>query len=147
LFFWAAIATALAASTIRELGQVRQGEPALAAHAVARPRLPEPAAPPPPQTSEASLAAFRNFAYFETAALLQLTLIRREREQLAAEIENFQKLQAAASGGPPALTREEDRQWIGLPPSPGVLHLEPIPGTEAEMNFFIEGFDPEAPAE
>jgi hypothetical protein len=146
LFFWAAIATALAASTIRELGQVRQGESA----PVARPRLPEPA-PAPQQASEASaLAAFRNFAYFETAALLQLTLIRREQEQLAADIENFQKLQAAVSGGapaPPALTREEDRQWIGLPPSPGVLRLEPRPGTEAETDFFIEGFDPEAPAE
>ena len=151
LILGAALATALAASARLEPARARRTEPAPAAEAAARPRLPD-LGPAVRAAEPRDFAAFRNFAYFETTALLQLILVRRERERLAAEVENFRRLQAAGPGcAPPAgPEKEEDRQWVGLPPAPGVLYLDPIPEIEDEPEEFFEPgevFDPDAPAE
>ena len=135
LVLWASLATALAVAALGEPGPIRRPGPA--PDAGARPRLPEPG--PPARAAEAPWTmTFRNFAYFETVALLQWTLLRQERERLAAEAENFRRQEAAGSPPPPgpapaAPEKEEDPQWVGLPPAPGVLHLAPPPETEAEF--------------
>jgi len=140
LVLWAALATA-AAVTDWNPAPESGSAPGPAAEAPIRPRLPESS----PAAMEAPVfEAFRNFAYFETAALLQLVLIQRERERLAAEAENLRRLQAAGAspaGPPPAVPAAplsgsalgEDPQWVGLPPAPGVLLLDPIPETEEDL--------------
>ncbi|GHV57544.1 hypothetical protein FACS189460_4290 [Deltaproteobacteria bacterium] len=58
---------------------------------------------------------------------------------------------AAALWGAPALAGEEPTPgpvenplWVGLPPAPGVLYLDPLPG--AEDGADEDGFNPNAPA-
>jgi hypothetical protein len=164
LVFWAVLATAIAIAALGEPGPARRAglEPPDAP--VARPSLPDSAAPS--QAAEVPwTVTFRNFAYFETATLLQLALILQERERLAAEVENFRRL--AAGCPPPAAPEDDDPQWVGLPPAPGMLHLDdphldpdlffqpPSPPAgprsagprSAYPDFLEDFFDPDSPAE
>jgi len=132
LVLWAVLATAIAVAALGEPGPARRAglEPAgvPAGAPAARPSLPDSPvqAAEPPWT-----VTFRNFAYFETAALLQLALIHQERERLAA-----------TGCPPPAGPAEEDKrvdpQWVGLPPAPEILLLDPLPETEAEFAAELE---------
>jgi len=122
LALWAFLATAVATLALRELDLGRRPGPA--------PVVAEPAPVPPP---EASASTLRQQAEFEAAALAQLALIQRERELLAAEVESFRRLQAEEPS-PAVLAEapEENPEWVGLPPAPGVLYLDARPETEAE---------------
>ena len=137
LGLWAGLATALAVMAWGEIAWLRRPEPAPAA---VRPLLPAAA----PAVSPPAAEPFRLLADFEAMIFMQLAIVRREREFLAAEIENFRRLQAAGadSAAPSAASQEEENlEWVGLPPAPGVLYLD-SPEGEAEFSAEAEAAAP-----